>query len=586
MKHPELNQALAAGYGRLGAWSRLLDQINVFPVADGDTGRNLRISLAPLYQFSGNFEDLSRRLLMAATGNSGNIAAAFFSGFLSVDGHQGFTRGFHRAADRGYRQARQVIMDPQPGTMLTLLEQLAAFCRDHPQINPADPRLREHLVETVRKTPGQLPVLHAAGVVDSGALGMFIFLEGFLARFSRRAQPLPAITETFRGQLEVRRRPPGPIPDAGPEGYCIDTVLEPSADSGPDLSELNQYGASVVARRDREQIKIHLHTRDPGALKAALQSMGQVSRWSQEVLEERIVPAGQPPTNAPVHIVTDGAGAITRTEAQRLGITLLDSYILWEDQARPETLVDPEELYALMGRGVRVSTAQASRYERHQHYQSLVKQHSSVVYLCVGAVYTGNHACATEWGQGLDSAQGWHVVDTGAASGRLGVIVRAAARFAGQAESARAVADYARKAAARSREYIFLDRLKYLVAGGRLSPAKGFFGDLLHRKPVISPTAEGVVKAGVVANRAGQVRFALARLKEELDPTVPMLILLQYSDNEKWVRNQLRPEFTDRFPATEILCQPLSLTSGAHMGPGTWGVAFGPDGSDPRNHER
>ena len=76
-------RALMAGCERVAAWADLLDEINVFPVADGDTGRNLKISLSPLGVANGGSSVLSQALIQSATGNSGNIAAAFFSRFVS-----------------------------------------------------------------------------------------------------------------------------------------------------------------------------------------------------------------------------------------------------------------------------------------------------------------------------------------------------------------------------------------------------------------------------------------------------------------------------------------------------------------------
>ena len=77
-----LGGAFLHGYERLSAWSGLLDEINIYPVADADTGRNLRISLAPLKAV--NCKSTAGRLLLSATGNSGNIAGAFFSQFIQM----------------------------------------------------------------------------------------------------------------------------------------------------------------------------------------------------------------------------------------------------------------------------------------------------------------------------------------------------------------------------------------------------------------------------------------------------------------------------------------------------------------------
>ena len=116
--------------------------------------------------------------------------------------------------------------------------------------------------------------------------------------------------------------------------------------------------------------------------------------------------------------------------------------------------------------------------------------------------------------------------------------------------------------------------MKSLVAGGRVSKASGLFGDLLGVKPIISPTGDGVKKVGVVHSTKGQLAFAMARLKERYDGTAAPTIMLQYSDNEAWVAHTVRQQVRDILPEAEILLTALSLTSGVHMGPGTWSLAF------------
>ena len=274
--------------------------------------------------------------------------------------------------------------------------------------------------------------------------------------------------------------------------------------------------------------------------------------------------------------MTDAAGSITREDAAGLGVTLLASYIVVGNRSLPETVLSPEELYRSMRAGVRVTTAQASVFERHQSYQSVLGQHDRALYLCVGSVYTGNYAAVTAWKRAHDPDDRLTVVDTGLASGRLGIAVRATARVAQAVADAEAVIRFAREAARASEEYIFLDRLQYLAAGGRLSKTRGFIGDLLNVKPIITPTPEGAVKVGRARTRREQVEFALARLEQGMGRVAGGLILLEHSDNREWVVAEVLPAIRGRHPAAEVIVSPLSLTSGAHMGPGTWGVAFLP----------
>ena len=205
--------------------------------------------------------------------------------------------------------------------------------------------------------------------------------------------------------------------------------------------------------------------------------------------------------------MTDAAGSVTRQDSRELDLTLLDSYIIAGEKSLPETLFSPAELYLIMRQGVRISTSQASVFERHQYYQRVLTQYPRVLYLCVGSVFTGNYDVAVEWKARNDPDDRLTVIDTGAASGRLGAIVIASARYAAQTNDPAAVINFAQRAVEKCEEYVFLDRLKYLAAGGRLAKSSAFFGDMLHVKPVISPTAEGARKVGAVKNRNGQLKY-------------------------------------------------------------------------------
>jgi hypothetical protein len=166
------------------------------------------------------------------------------------------------------------------------------------------------------------------------------------------------------------------------------------------------------------------------------------------------------------------------------------------------------------------------------------------------------------------------VIDTGVASGKLGLAVRAVAEFSLQVDDPEKVVDFARQTIPKVREYIFLDRLEFLAAGGRMSKTGAFFGDALRIKPVVSPYPDGARKMGVVRSTKEQVKFALRRLDQELPKDRNAILLLEYSDNRAWLEEVVKPEIEAKFPQTAITLQLLSLTSAAHMGPGSWGMAL------------
>jgi uncharacterized protein len=572
MMDQDLQHAFVSGYERLASWAELLDRINVFPVADSDAGSNMRISLAPLRQFNGDSAHVMEQLLVSATGNSGNIAARFFFSLLAAESSSDLLY----AAKAGRDYAWQAIGDPKPGTMLTVFDEFAngieSWSIDDKVKSVTD--IIDRLKEAVFATTELLPELKRAGVVDAGALGMFIYLEGFLRRLAGQRQSFSPITEVFRGRLLVS-------PSYRPESvnsFCVDTLLRVAGQPEDVLKQLSIYGQSMVAVPDRSYLKIHLHTDNPKALRQQLQLLGDIVQWSDDDIGKQVVKfSPQQPIEQPIHIMTDAAGSVSRETARGLGLTLLDSYIIAGEKSLPETLVNPCELYSLMRKGVRVSTAQASTFERSQCYQSVLEQYGRVLYLCVGSVFTGNYGAVMAWKNENDPDERLKVIDSGAASGRLGMVAIATARYSNSAEDADSVIDFAKEAVNRCEEYVFLDRLEYLAAGGRLSKAGGFFGDLLHMKPIISPTAQGAIKVGVVRDRDGQIEFALKKMKRCIKDGSHPFVMLEYSDNDNWVRDKVEGEIRMRYPLANIMLQPLSLTSGVHMGPGTWAVAILPE---------
>jgi DegV family protein with EDD domain len=572
MMKPNLPDAFIIGYERLTPWADLLDRINVFPIADGDTGRNLLVSLAPLRDLNHkNSDKITKDLYHSARGNSGNIAAHFLVHFLHVHSFH----SIYPAAEKGLEKARRAVLDPKPGTMLTVLETLVHQLSEADQWNQPEVISRSiihHIAQSVKSTPELLPELKPAGVVDAGALGIFIYLEGFFKGLCRSTEFLP-VRKTFKGMLRI-----SPLFRHQPEdGYCVDFVVRSDKNNAHDAKQIIKHDESAIIYSFPDHLKVHLHTNDRKKAKEKAQQLGRIVNWKEDDLSAQTQSFNPLKKKTPIHVVTDAAGSLPRILATDLGITLLDSYILIDNQSHPETCVNPADLYAAMRSGIKVSTSQASLFERHQHYQHLLDHYPRILYLCVGSVFTGNYQIATNWKHQNDPQNCFTVIDTSAASGKLSLIAISTARFAARTDDPEKVIRFARHAASESREYIFVDKLQFLAAGGRLSKTSAFLGDMLHMKPIITPTAEGAKKIGVVRNKAAQLEFAMETLRRDFDENSKPLILLEYSDNREWVTDTVMQELNKRLPASEILLLPFSLTSGAHIGPGAWALAYLPE---------
>ena len=561
-----------AGVDRVSAWADLLDSINVFPVADGDTGRNLVVSLQPLKQSFESREELIEALLLSARGNSGNIAAQFFSAFVLIESFD----DLNEIAERGRDMAWKAVREPKSGTMLSIFDALIEALHHHDMVLNSDGI--EHILDILERavfhTTEQLKELATAGVVDAGALGMFIFFDGFFSVLFNREVKFRSIVEIFENLLHVD---PSWRTD-GDEGYCIDAVIKLGSEDPKDsLTTISQVGNEVVTMEHGDFVKVHLHAADESEARRQLEGIGNLVNWVSDDLKAQTAQYLSMPKTQALHIMSDAAGSITRMDAKQLGITLLESYVSLGPKSYPETHMDPEKLYEEMRKGTSASTAQASVFERHQRYQQVASLHPQLLYLCVGSIYTGNYQAAMDWKSLNDPEGRLMVVDTGAASGKLGLLTIATARFSLKAREPDSVVKYAEKAQPLVEELIFIETLHYLAKGGRISKTGAFFGDMLHVKPVVSPAPDGVKKVGVVRNRDQQINFALEKLKETLNATECPLIMLQYTDNRRLVENEFKVVIEKAFPQAEVFLQPLSLTTGIHCGPGAWAMAFLPE---------
>src|SRR5512139_4131360 len=365
--YDNLMKAVAAGYERIVAWADILDPINVYPVPDGDTGRNLAITLGACRNINGDLNSLISEIQLSARGNSGNIAAGFLAGFLTCNELSSLPVSAEAGRDLAYR----AIPNPQQGTMISLFDTLVTSLKKNPPEETG--RWVESIIhdmeETVRNTREQLPELKKAGVVDAGALGMLVFFDPLLNTLAGR----PVKPSLFVDDLKDSYNLSGTWQDRKYQGYRVDVLLKIQHQEEEAIKHIMGVGESVVAMPNGECLKVHLHATDRERVRQNLTAIGAILSWAEDDLSEQTFRFIELRKNQAIHIMTDGAGSITRDLAQSLGITLLNSYIAVGNRFLPETYVDPSKLFAAMKAGAKITTSQASVVERHECYHNVLK---------------------------------------------------------------------------------------------------------------------------------------------------------------------------------------------------------------------
>ncbi len=310
-----------------------IDDLNVYPVPDGDTGTNLASTARAVLEALDSSttadraelaRESSRAALMGARGNSGVILSQIVRGAAealaepgTIDG-AAVARALRGGADAAYRAVRE----PVEGTMLTAIRVLAETA----EAESARPvkELLELLVvrgeEAVAHTQEQLDVLREAGVVDAGAAGLVELMRGISSAVG--GQPLPEAPPVEQATVEAAHQ------ELSHFRYCTSFVIE--GDLHPDRVEvdLERLGDSLLVVGDEQVLKVHVHTDDPGAALAIGTRAGAIENVEiadmhrqTKARERRLLAAVPSPPPAAAEVVAVVAGVGNRRLFESLGAT-------------------------------------------------------------------------------------------------------------------------------------------------------------------------------------------------------------------------------------------------------------------------
>ena len=286
-----------------------INQLNVFPVPDGDTGTNMSLTMANACREVQNLQEaltcrnvaeaLARGALKGARGNSGVILSQLFRGFFrGVDSLEEMdARQFADALKCGVETAYKAVMKPREGTILTVSR---AFADE--AVRQAGKEIDIALVMegamamgelTLARTPDMLDVLKKAGVVDAGGKGLLVIYKGFL--YSLQGNGLISLEEK-EAPAAAAAAPEGPAIKGGEtieKGYCTEFLIEnlkPEVDdSAVDRmrERLERLGDSIVLVHDDSILKVHVHTESPDKVLMFALQMGELMQIKIENMREQ-----------------------------------------------------------------------------------------------------------------------------------------------------------------------------------------------------------------------------------------------------------------------------------------------------------
>lgn len=298
-----LSRMFLAGAKNLEAKKEWINELNVFPVPDGDTGTNMTLTIMSAAAEVGSLTDSNMETLAKAISSGSLRGARGNSGVILSQLLRGFTKGVKKfqeldapaiaaAMEKGVETAYKAVMKPKEGTILTVAKAAAAkateVAEDAENLEEFFMEIFRHAEETLAKTPEMLPVLKEAGVVDSGGQGLLEVyrgaIDGYLGKevdyteFARSQGP--AVTKISpQAEADIKF------------GYCTEFIILlnnplPEQEEHSFKEFLTSIGDSIVLVADDEIVKVHVHTNHPGqAIERAL-TYGALSRMKIDNMRE------------------------------------------------------------------------------------------------------------------------------------------------------------------------------------------------------------------------------------------------------------------------------------------------------------
>lgn len=505
-----------------------LNKINVFPVPDSDTGTNMASTMRAIAERARAFPSAKHTLdsiadaaLVGARGNSGIIFAQFIYGLSQEVRHELrlTTLHFGESVRRAVAYARQSIMAPVEGTMITVIHDWAeAVYEQRLKMNDFAELISYsiHVAEkSLKDTPRKLPVLARAGVVDAGAKGFLDFLVGVAGFIKKGSIKTIAASEILRFSL------PADVHAARSEvttRYCAEALL---VGEGIDIAALQELvrkaGESAIVAGSPKKARLHVHTDAPADLFVKLREFGSIQEIKADDMLRQYEAAHE--RKASIALLTDSAcdlpsGILDDHQIHVIPFSLFFGDSLFLDKVT----ITPEQFYEILkSPRVRGRTAQPSQADVQRALEFLAGHYDSVIAIAISGGLTGFYGQLLKAREalGLDPSR-VAVVNSAHLSVSEALIVLRVAESVRDGRSFEDISSRTAEWVSKTRLWVDVRTLKYMVRGGRVSPMKGLLATVLNIKPIVSLDAEG--KAAVLGksfSRRQNMKKILGLIRKE-----------------------------------------------------------------------
>ncbi len=287
--HKKLKETLLLTLKKLEEREAYINNLNIFPIPDGDTGTNMCKTLKDTIESKEKLNEIDflnyvkEKIILKAHGNSGIIFSQFLKGFIeeilkvNENDFEKLKKGF----ENGYKLSFEILDNPVEGTIITIIRKAKDALKESSDLYNGIRNAYFKGVDALKKTPELLPILKEAGVVDAGGEGFVVFLESLLFSFLNEEYER---NDRFSENELVniwRKRP----------NYrnCVEVFLKRKENINIERGDLKRFGNSLILIDDVENIKIHIHTNDVDGLINYLKEFGEIQEIvSRDMIKQQL----------------------------------------------------------------------------------------------------------------------------------------------------------------------------------------------------------------------------------------------------------------------------------------------------------
>jgi len=569
-----------------------LNKINVFPVADGDTGTNLASTMRsiidtaiPTDNIKVTANALADAALVGARGNSGIIFAQFLYGFsneipsnknLSVD-------DFAEIIKKAVKYAYEAIANPVEGTMISVMREWAEYVyaikdKFH-DFNELIVDSYSIAVQSLKDTPKKLEVLAKAHVVDAGAKGFVLFLEGMIDFFKHgelkqlaKARNVSKVKEfeemVHDHETEITFR------------YCTEALISFDNESPNNKTILAKviapYGDSLVIAGSPKKLRLHIHTDEPAKLFSEIKDLGNITfkKVDDMVMQSEIVHRRKYDTA----LVTDSTCDLPDEIIEKYQIHVVPLTVHFEKDFYLDSLtITPDEFYELMVRSKQNPTTSQPTYKDFTNkYNYLASHYKNIIGLHISDKMSGTFSNSRKSAHAVSERQNIDitVLSSNKLTNALGLMILRAAEAIDSGKSYNEVVQSIEDWKSKTHLLVSAQTLKYMIRSGRVSSVKGFFGKLLGVQPIVIVNAEGKTELfGKPTSSKQAMKLVIEETAKLMDGKKLWGYSVSHATNPEgaaWYANEME-QITGQKPK---FINPVSPVLGTHVGPGVVGLGI------------